>query len=61
MQQEMQIKYMKMPVTKEQKRALNLQGFQVVDAKFAPEGYVFDEPEEEVKPIRQRRSQRDED
>lgn len=60
MQQEMQIKYMKMPVTKEQKRALNLQGFQVVDAKFAPDDYVFDEPEE-VKPIRQRRSQRDED
>ena len=30
----MQIKYVKMPITFEEKRALNKQGYKVVDAKF---------------------------
>ena len=32
----MQIKYVKMPISIEEKRALNKQGFKVVDAKFDP-------------------------
>ena len=32
----MQIKYIKMPISIEEKKALNKQGFKVVDAKFDP-------------------------
>lgn len=60
MEERLPIKYVKMPITREQKREYNRLGFRVIDAKFAPDDYAFDEPEE-VKPIRQRRSQRDED
>ena len=33
----MQIKYVKMPISIEEKKEFNKQGFRVVDAKFDPE------------------------
>lgn len=35
----MEIIYVAMPISVEQKRAYNRQGFRVVDVRFAPEGY----------------------
>jgi hypothetical protein len=34
----MEIKYVTMPITIEQKKEYNRQGFRVIDAQFAPEG-----------------------
>ena len=39
----MQIKYVKMPITFEKKRALNKQGYRVIDAKFDPSPQVAEE------------------
>ena len=47
----MQIKYVKMPITFEKKRALNKQGYRVIDAKFDPSPQVV----EEEKPKRKTR------
>lgn len=51
---ELEIKYVEMPISIEQKKEYNSQGFRVIDAKFAPEGH---NAESEVKeaPARQRR------
>lgn len=45
---ELEIKYVLMPISIEQKKAYHAQGFRVVDAKFAPEGYNA-EPEDDEK------------
>ena len=37
----MQIKYVKMPISIEEKKELNKQGFKVVDAKFDPSPEVI--------------------
>lgn len=42
----MEIKYVPMPITIEQKREYNRQGFRVVDASFAPEGTVVESTKE---------------
>lgn len=34
----MEIKYVKMPISVEEKKEYHAQGFRVVDARFAPEG-----------------------
>ena len=44
-------KYLAMPVTPAEKRALNAQGYKVVDVRFAPAGYE----EEAPKPKRSRK------
>ena len=44
---EREIKYMKMPVSQEEKRKLNAQGYKIVDERFAPK-----EEEQEQKPKR---------
>lgn len=36
---ELEIKYVAMPISIEKKKEYHAQGFRVVDAKFAPEGY----------------------
>lgn len=51
----MEIKYVQMPITIEQKREYNRQGFRVVDARFAPEGSVVESTKEET-PRRPRRA-----
>lgn len=40
----MNIKYLKHPVSKDEKAKYRAQGFTIVDLKFAPEGY--EEPEQ---------------
>lgn len=55
----MKIKYVPMPITVEQKREYNRQGFRVVDARFAPEGTVVESTKEEA-PRRQRRAESEE-
>ena len=52
----MQIKYIKMPISIEEKKALNKQGFKVVDAKFDPSPGA--PKEEEEKPKRKTRSKK---
>ena len=37
-------KYLAMPVTPAEKRALNAQGYKVVDVRFAPAGYEEETP-----------------
>lgn len=50
----MEIIYVEMPISIEQKKEYNRLGYRVVDAQFAPEGYEFPEgldyakPEEEI-------------
>ncbi|MEG2376825.1 MAG: hypothetical protein RSC43_00555 [Clostridia bacterium] len=51
---ELEIKYVAMPISIEQKKEYHAQGFRVIDAKFAPEGYNA-EPEVKEVPTRQRR------
>lgn len=48
----MQIKYVKMPISIEEKKELNKQGFKVIDAKFDPSPKL-DEP---AKPKAKRKS-----
>lgn len=48
----MEIKYVKMPISAEEKKEYHAQGFRVVDARFAPEGA---EVEGDVKPKRKPR------
>ena len=48
------IKYVKMPLSYEEKRAFNKQGFRVVDAKFDPSPKV--EEQEKPKPKRKPRA-----
>ena len=45
----MQIKYVKMPISIEEKKEFNKQGFKVIDAKFNPS------PKQEEKPKRKTR------
>lgn len=44
---ELEIKYVAMPISIEQKKEYHAQGFRVVDAKFAPEGYNVDSEDNE--------------
>lgn len=55
----MEIKYIPMPITVEQKREYNRRGFRVVDARFAPEVTVVESTKEET-PRRQRRAKSEE-
>lgn len=55
----MEIKYVPMPITIEQKREYNRRGFRVVDARFAPEGAGVESTKEET-PRRQRRAKSEE-
>lgn len=41
----MEIKYVKMPISIEEKKDYNRHGFRVVDARFAPAGYQEDDGE----------------
>jgi len=45
----MQIKYVKMPISIEEKKEFNKQGFKVVDAKFDPSPKQVEEEEEKPK------------
>lgn len=59
----MEIIYVEMPISIEQKKEYNRQGYRVVDAKFAPEGYELPEglaPAAELKRARRRRSEAEE-
>ena len=60
----MEIIYVEMPISIEQKKAYNQQGYRVVDAQFAPEGYELPEglasPEPEPKRTRRRRAESEE-
>ena len=40
----MQIKYVKMPISIEEKKEFNKQGFKVIDAKFDPEPLLEEKP-----------------
>lgn len=40
---ELKVIYVEMPISIEQKKEYNRQGYRVVDAKFAPEGYELPE------------------
>lgn len=42
----MDIKYVVMPITKEQKQKYNRTGFRVIDAQFAPDGEKIENPNE---------------
>jgi hypothetical protein len=48
----MQIKYVKMPISIEEKKEFNKQGFKVIDAKFDPS------PKKEEKPKRKARAKK---
>lgn len=50
----MQIKYVKMPISIEEKREFNKQGFRIIDAKFDPSPNVI----EEEKPKRKLRAKK---
>ena len=51
----MEIIYVEMPISIEQKKEYNRQGYRVVDAKFAPEGYELPEGLAAAEPKRTRR------
>jgi hypothetical protein len=54
----MEIIYVEMPISIEQKKEYNRRGYRVVDAEFAPEGYELPEGavlDAEVEPKRTRR------
>lgn len=53
----MEIIYVAMPISIEQKRAYNRQGFRVVDVRFAPEGYALPEGTEPKKPRRRTKAE----
>ena len=46
----MHIKYVKMPISIEEKKELNKQGFKVIDAKFNPEPLLEEKPKAKRKP-----------
>ena len=50
----LEVKYVKMPISIEEKKEYHRQGFRVVDIRFAPEGH--EAPVEEEKPKRKRRN-----
>ncbi len=45
----LEVKYVKMPISIEEKKEYNRQGFRVVDERFAPEGHE-QEPQKEKAP-----------
>lgn len=51
----MEIIYIEMPISIEQKKEYNRQGYRVVDAQFAPEGYERQEGLTPAEPKRTRR------
>ena len=51
----MEIIYVEMPISIEQKKEYNRQGYRVVDAQFAPEGYELPEGLAQAEPKRTRR------
>lgn len=51
----MEIIYIEMPISIEQKKEYNRQGYRVVDAQFAPEGYELPEGLAAPEPKRTRR------
>ena len=51
----MKIIYVEMPISIEQKKEYNRQGYRVVDAQFAPEGYELPEGLAAAEPKRTRR------
>lgn len=51
----MEIIYVEMPISIEQKKEYNRQGYRVVDAQFAPEGYELPEGLAAAEPKRTRR------
>lgn len=59
----MEIIYVEMPISIEQKKEYNRQGYRVVDAQFAPEGYELPEglaAAAEPKRTRRRRTEAEE-
>ena len=57
----MEIIYIEMPISIEQKKEYNRQGYRVVDAQFAPEGYELPEGlASEPKRTRRRRAEAEE-
>ncbi len=48
----MEIKYVKMPISVEEKKEYHAQGFRVVDARFAPEGAEVEGDKPKRKPRR---------
>lgn len=52
----MEVIYVEMPISIEQKKEYNRQGYRVVDAQFAPEGYEL--PEGLVAASEQKRTRR---
>jgi len=55
---ELEIKYVEMPISIEQKKEYNSQGFRVVDAKFAPEGYNVEPEDEKARKAAERKAAR---
>lgn len=51
----MEVIYVEMPISIEQKKEYNRQGYRVVDAQFAPEGYEPPEGLAAAEPKRTRR------
>ena len=51
----MEIIYVEMPISIEQKKEYNRLGYRVVDAQFAPEGY---EPPESLAPVSEQKRTR---
>ena len=51
----MEIIYVEMPISIAQKKEYNRQGYRVVDAQFAPEGYELPEGLASAEPKRTRR------
>lgn len=56
----LEVKYVKMPISIEEKKEYHRQGFRVVDIRFAPEGHEAP-AEEEKKPRRRRNTVEDEE
>lgn len=54
----MEIIYVEMPISIEQKKEYNRQGYRVVDAQFAPEGYELPEGLAPAEPKRTRTRRR---
>jgi hypothetical protein len=46
----MQIKYVEMPISIEEKREFNKQGFRIIDAKFDPSPNTIEEEKPKRKP-----------
>ena len=51
----MEIIYVEMPISIEQKKEYNRQGYRVVDAQFAPDGYELPDGLASAEPKRTRR------